>query len=67
MKYQKDEGTRVCAQCGKHFEIPAEDVIEYINVCEECGPKLEASYAEAELKANTATETANAVAAATGN
>ena len=67
MKYQNDEGTRTCAQCGKKFTIPEDDLIEYVDVCEECGPKLEAQYAAQELKSASSAEAVSAAATALGN
>ncbi len=66
-KYQNDEGTRTCAQCGKKFSIPEDDVTEYVDVCEECGPKLEAQYAAMEMNAANSAAAADAAAKALGN
>jgi rRNA maturation endonuclease Nob1 len=67
IKYLNENGTRECAQCHKKFAVPDDDVTEYVDVCEECGPKLEAAYAAAETKANESAETQKAVDAAVGN
>jgi len=67
MKYQDEAGNRTCGQCGKKFSIPEDDVTEYVDVCEECGPKLEATYAEQELKQAGSAEAASAAATALGN
>ena len=67
MAYQNDEGTRTCAKCGKKFTIPEDDVKEYVDVCEECGAKLELEYAAQELKSAASAEAANTAAKALGN
>ena len=67
LAYLNDEGSRTCAQCGKKFTIPEDDLKEYVDVCEECGPKLEAQYAAQELKAANSAAAASASATALGN